>query len=117
MFSRTEFTRRADEALALAHQFAEQSDPRYDGYYSKDTRPGCVYHFFNMSISPSEDGGVGFIVTILGLEDCSCCPTPIFAIGRGETMGEAFDALVQDICPTQTVGDEWKPTLGDLAQL
>lgn len=119
MFSEAEFTRRADALMALAHEVCEATDPRYDGYYAKDAEPGCVYHFFEMSITPLQSGGVGYLAKIYHLQDCSCCPIPVFALGRGESAQEALDALESDILgniPRHSVGDEWKPTLGDLLQ-
>lgn len=118
MFSEAEFTHNVNELLDLAHEVASETDCRYWGYYlNPEGSSGTRYHFFEMGVSPSSEGGVIYFAKIYSEQDCSCCPTPIFAMGQGKSVREALDNLRVDILgnmPAHTVGDEWKPTLGDL---
>jgi hypothetical protein len=118
MFSESEFTRYADELLDLAHHVACELHPQYEDWYvDPEGSSGSRYYYFEVSMVPLCEGGVGYFANITEPPDCSCCPAPIFAHGKGNSLQEALDNLQADLLrklPSYTVGDAWKPTLGDL---
>jgi hypothetical protein len=121
MFSETQLTKTASELLDLAHQVATETDPlhnrvvSYEDWYS----PSNEYRgeYFEICVAPISEDGVSYFAKIDEPKDCSCCPASTFAYGRGSSLQESLDNLRANILahmPSHTVGDEWRPTLGDL---
>ncbi len=93
----SEFIAAVNSALDMAHNLSLDSIYYNDWFIDVDICSNNKYHYFEMGMTISSKGGVEHRAIIYDYEDCSGCPQPIFACGRGESKREAMNNLMADM--------------------